>query len=222
MPHYEAVIFDLDGTLLDTVADIADAVNQALEAYGWNPQSLEKYRELVGAGLNELLELLLQDYAYDSSFFQAFRAEVVSAYTQRLTNKTSPYPGVHALLGQLQHQGFPRAVLSNKEHDKAHQMVDHFFRDHQLSPIMGAQPSFPIKPDPTSAVHIAQALALPPERIIYLGDTPTDVQTAQRAGMLPLGVAWGFRPEHELWEAGAYDVLKQPTALLHFLKPERF
>lgn len=218
MSTYKAVIFDLDGTLLDTVHDIADSVNLALESFGWQPYPLYQYRKLVGAGLEELLVSLLGNYAHDEGFFQRFRAEVVSHYTQRLTHKTKPYPGIQPLLRELKEWGIPRAVLSNKAHDKTEQVVNHFFKDHWLKPVVGAQEGVPLKPDPLGAHKIASTLQLAPCQILYVGDTPSDMETARRAGMLPIGVTWGFRPKDELIAGGAYDNLTQPKKLWDYLE----
>jgi phosphoglycolate phosphatase len=221
MPGYKAVIFDLDGTLLDTVADIADAVNLTLEQYGWAAQPIERYRVLVGAGLDELLELILGRHAEDQAFFQAFRDKVVMYYTQRMTSKTRPYSGIEPILQQLQEWQTPKAVLSNKEHEKANHVVNHFFSAKQLAPVVGAQAGVPVKPDPTNAYNIADELGFAPSDILYVGDTPTDIQTARRAGMLPLGVEWGFRPKEELWQEGAHTILAHPEELLNFFRSGR-
>lgn len=218
MGTYKAVIFDLDGTLLDTVQDIADSVNLTLASFGWQPYPLHEYRKLVGAGLEELLVSLLGNHAQDETFFQKFRGEVVSHYTQRLTHKTKPYPGIQTLLGELKEWKIPRAVLSNKAHDKTEQVVNHFFKEHFLSPVVGAQEDVPLKPDPCGAQKIAEKLQLRPGQILYVGDTPSDMETARRAGMLPIGVKWGFRPADELFAGGAYDNLTQPNKLWDYLK----
>ncbi len=218
MTTYKAVIFDLDGTLLDTVRDIADSVNLTLESFGWQPYPLLQYRKLVDAGLEELLESLLGNHVEDEIFFQRFRREVVSHYTQRLTHKTKPYPGIETLLSDLKKWNIPRAVLSNKAHDKTEQVVNHFFKDHFLSPVVGAQENVPLKPDPHGAQKIAEKLQLTAGQILYVGDTPSDMETARRAGMLPIGVTWGFRPEDELIAGGAYDNLTHPNKLWDYLE----
>ena len=217
MPHYRAVVFDLDGTLLDTVQDIADAVNLSLEAYGRHPLPLQQYRKLVGAGLEELLISILGNHARDETFFEAFRQAVVDRYNQRLTHKTQPYPGISELLASLCNSRIPRAVLSNKAHDKTTLVVDHFFSSHWLNPVLGAREGQPLKPDPSGALEIAQGFGIEPGDILYVGDTPSDMETARRSGMLPLGVAWGFRPVKELKEGGAKGVLLHPRHLWDFL-----
>lgn len=217
MGHYRAVVFDLDGTLLDTVQDIAEAVNRSLAAFGWPEQPLSLYRKLVGAGLGDLLFDVLGPYAHSDSFFKAFREHVVSEYALRLTHKTEPYPGICALLGELCHCNIPRAVLSNKAHDKTIHLVDHYFRNNQLNPVLGAREGQPLKPEPTGAREVAKRLALDPDQLLYVGDTPSDMETARRAGMLPLGVSWGFRPENELKESGAFAILREPAHVWDYL-----
>ncbi len=214
---YKGVIFDLDGTLLDTAEDIADSVNQALQEYGLATYALAKYKELVGAGLDQLLNDVLGEKINDREFFNAFKQRVRSIYRERWHVKSRPYEGIPELLDELMHKRLPRAVLSNKYHEGTTMIVEHFFKHWQMNPVMGARDGMPLKPDPTPAIEIARLMNVKPEYLIYLGDTGSDIQTAIKAGMLPLGVDWGFRPVEELEKAGAKDIVRTPQDILAFL-----
>lgn len=214
---YQGVIFDLDGTLLDTVEDIADSVNHALEEFGLPTYQLANYKGLVGAGLDQLLNDVLEEKANDRDFFNAFKKRVRNIYRERWHLKSRPYEGIPELLEQLKTMRLPRAVLSNKYHEGTTMIVDHFFRQWQMNPVMGSRDGMPLKPDPTPAMEMARLMEMKPEYLIYLGDTGSDIQTAIKAGMLPIGVDWGFRPVKELKEAGAKDVIRTPQDILAFL-----
>ena len=215
---YQGVIFDLDGTLLNTIEDIAYAVNSVLEEKGWAPRPLTEYQYLVGAGLDQLLGDILGEKAADTDFYEAFKTRVRSVYSENWHQKSHPYNGIPHLLTQLQAHNVPRAVLSNKYHYGTQKIVEHFFDEWELHPVMGARDGMPLKPDPTAVLDIARQLDHPPEKLIYVGDTASDIQTAIRAGMLPLGVQWGFRPEEELVQAGAKAILTSPSEILTYFK----
>ncbi len=214
---YQGIIFDLDGTLLDTVEDIADSVNHVLEEFGMEPRNLKDYHQLVGAGLDQLLIDLLGEKVNDKAFYEPFKKRVKAIYQQRWHVKSRPYPGIHELLDHLKAKELPRSVLSNKYQEGTTAIVNHFFSKWALNPIMGARDGIPLKPDPTAALEIARQKNLPPEYWLYVGDTPSDIQMALRAGMLPVGVKWGFRPEEELTKAGAKNFLAHPEDLLAYL-----
>ena len=211
---YKAVIFDLDGTLLDTVEDIADSVNLVLNKYGWAEYGLDEYKRLVGAGLDELIKDVLGKKALDDKLFRDFKEEVREHYRQRWHYKSKPYAGIPELLDQLEERSTPKAILSNKYHEGTSTIVRYFFQNWRFDQVYGARDGLPIKPDPTAAWDIARQLDIPSEQIIYLGDTPSDMKTAVNAGMLPVGAGWGFRPKAELQKAGAFEVLEKPADLL--------
>jgi phosphoglycolate phosphatase len=211
------VLFDLDGTLLDTLADIARAANAALRRLGFPPHPVENYRYLVGDGAGCLARRVLGEAGNDEAMVERCRLAIAEEYQTRWSQNTRAYPGIPELLSELGARGVPMAVLSNKPHDATTAVVDYFFPGKPFRIVRGAQPGIPIKPDPTAALRIAQELGIEPGRFIYLGDTDTDMRTAVAAGMFPTGALWGFRTAEELTAAGARTLLKTPLKLLNLL-----
>lgn len=221
MPRYlssdmtpRALIFDLDGTLADTVEDIAAAVNRALVHHGAAPHPLSAFRDFVGAGAENLLARALGEGS------PLPLAEVLATYrefyAEEMFSRSRPFPGVEALLEALLSCGHALAVLSNKPHPATVRMVEGLFGRFRLEPVFGERPGVPRKPDPRAALEIAARLHCPPEACLFVGDTGIDMETATRAGMVPVGVTWGFRPE-ELQAAGARHLVDTPQDILRLL-----
>jgi phosphoglycolate phosphatase len=215
-----AAIFDLDGTLLDTLADIADAMNAALERMGFPGHETTAYRYLTGDGVRALAERSVPELAKDETTVAACIQEFRLEYAYRWGAKTRPYPGIPELLAELAGRQIKLSVLSNKLDEFARQAVRDFLPGFDFSFIIGAKPDLPPKPDPAGALVIASGLRIPPSQIIYLGDTGVDIQTAVRAGMFPVGALWGFRDEKELRDNGARAVIGSPQELLGLICPE--
>ncbi len=208
------VIFDLDGTLADTLRDIAAAMEHVLRERGLPGHDEAAYARFVGEGARMLVQRALGDRIdREDEVLEAFRAR----YFAHLLGRTRPFPGVEALLAELARRGVPTAVLSNKPHEATEEVVRALFPDHPFLRIVGDRPDYPRKPDPTSALEIAEALHLAPASILFVGDTQTDVGTALAAGMIPIGVRWGMRPAEELKEAGATHLIGEPDELLALL-----
>ncbi len=209
-----AVIFDLDGTLLDTLADLGGCMNRVLDRLGYPTHPLDRYRRFVGDGIEVLARRCLagvtEEEAAVSQVVEAMRRE----YGQRWAESTQPYEGVPELLRDLAARRLPLAVLSNKPHDFTVRMVDHFFPQQPFFAVWGARPQYPRKPSPKAALALAAAMRVAPGDVLYLGDTDTDMRTAVAARMFPVGVAWGFRPASELVAAGARRVVGSPTGVL--------
>lgn len=215
MPH-QAIIFDLDGTLIDSLADIADSCNRVLAAHGFAEHTLEAYRYFVGDGVRNLwLRILPPEARVEPVLVQCMRAYSAD-YARNWRVKTRPYDGVPDLLHSLAARGMEMAVLSNKPHDFTRQCVEGLLAGHEFAVVLGASPQFPHKPDPASALHVAGRLGVPPADCLYLGDTATDMQTATAAGMYALGALWGFRHADELLAAGARALLPAPGDVLRF------
>ncbi len=212
-----AVLFDLDGTLLDTLADIAGAANAALKHLGFPPHPVENYRYLVGDGAGCLARRILGEAGDDEAMVERCRLAIAEEYQTRWSQNTRAYAGIAELLAGLGARGVPMVVLSNKPHDATTSVVEFFFPGKPFRIVRGAQPGVPIKPDPTAALRIAQELSIEPGRFIYLGDTDTDMRTAVAAGMFPAGALWGFRTGEELTASGARVLLKTPLELLTLL-----
>lgn len=210
------MIFDLDGTLVDTLADVAAAMNLALQERGLEPRALAIYRRFVGEGVERLVTLLLGEAA-DPALIVAVAEGYRRIYPARMLLQSQPYPGVRALLAALQARGVPLAVLSNKPHVDTRAMVEALFPGVFLEQrVIGQRADRPRKPDPTVALQLAAELNVAPESCLFVGDTPVDVRTAQAAGMWPIGVAWGFRPLDELIGLGAVPVA-DPAEILGLL-----
>jgi len=214
---FQAAVFDLDGTLLDTLADIADAMNAALERMGLPDHVTTAYRYLTGDGVRALAERSIPEKAKDETMVAACIREFRSEYAGRWGTKTRPYPEIPGLLSNLIQRGIKLNVLSNKLEEFTVRAVRDFLPGFEFSFIIGAKPDLPQKPDPAGALLIASGLRIPPADIIYLGDTGVDMETAVRAGMFPVGALWGFRDEKELREHGAKAVIGSPPELLGFV-----
>lgn len=213
--QYKAVIFDLDGTLVDSLADLSDSVNLMLESYGFPTHEMEKYRYFVGNGSKKLMERTLpRDKAASAEFVEEALAKYKAIYKERLLEKTRPYNGVRELLAELKSRGIPLAVCTNKHNDAALTIVKILFAPGTFEEVLGDRPGFPKKPNPATPLEIASHLGVKPDEVAYLGDTSVDMETAVHAGFLPVGVLWGFRPEEELVKSGAKVLLKAPLELL--------
>ena len=212
---YRAAIIDLDGTLIDSIADLADSANDMLAFYGFPQHSLEEYRYFVGNGPRKLMERCLpQEQASDVAFVDEALARYNRCYSEHLLNKTKPYEGILPMLGTLQQKNIPLAICTNKQQFASDAIVAKLFPVGMFRENIGDQEGMPRKPDPTKVLRIAKHFGVKPDEVAYLGDTSTDMETAKNAGFLPIGVTWGFRPREELVENGAKILLDHPMELL--------
>lgn len=213
-----AVLFDLDGTLLDSLADIGESMNLALQSLGFAQHTLDRYRRFVGDGVVMLARRALPagcgDEATVAACVEAFR----QAYAPRSSLRTRPYEGVPELLDALAGLGLRMAVLSNKPHEATTVLVARLLDRWNFDPVFGERQGVPRKPDPAAALEAAALLGLEPGDVLYVGDTPTDVATALAAGMPLVAAAWGFRDEDELRAAGATRVARVPADVLDALR----
>lgn len=217
MTHPRAVLFDLDGTLLDTLDDIADSMNATLEQMGAPVHPASSYARFIGEGVELLVQRALPS---DMALDEVLRRGVVqmrSHYARRWDNKTRPYAGIPELLDELARRGLTLAILSNKPHDFTRRIVEKLLARWRFEPTLGSREGVPKKPDPTVALEIARQHGIAPAAWLYLGDTPTDMKTAVAAGMLPVGVLWGFRGADELTGSGARHLIARPDSLLDLL-----
>ncbi len=215
---YRAVAFDLDGTLLNTLEDLANATNEALAAAGYPTHPVTAYRQFVGSGLQTLVRRALPA---GSAVSPESLAELVRRtgdnYARDWAVTTRPYPGIRELLEELRRRDVPLAVVTNKPHDWTLSMLGHFFPENPFQTVQGAMPGLPHKPDPTGARNTAQRLGLPTESIAFVGDSDVDMLTAHNAGMGAFGVAWGFRGAEELRRAGADRIITNPLEILELV-----
>lgn len=214
-----AIIFDLDGTLLDTLQDLADSTNAALRQMGHPPHPTEDYKQFVGDGVVKLAQRALPPQRQnDEDHVMELVARTRKEYGERWNATTGPYPGVGNLLDALQQRSNPFAVFSNKPDDFTRLCVRELLGKWEFAEVRGQRDGTPPKPDPAGALAVAKAMERDPAEILYLGDTNTDMQTAVAAGFHPIGALWGFRGEAELRESGAADLLRTPTDLLSLLQ----
>lgn len=208
-------MFDLDGTLIDALWDIADSANRVLSHYSLPTISLDRYRYLVGHGAEHLIRQALGPDHQDKlpEALQLYR----TYYLKHMYDHTRPYEGIPELLDALQARGVRLAVLSNKPHNATVQIVGRLLERWRFDQVYGQREGVPIKPDPAAAIQIAQTLAIPPDQWLYVGDTRVDMLTGKAAGMFTVGVTWGFRPEAELRESHADAIIHQPLQLLEWL-----
>ena len=210
-----AVIFDLDGTLVDTLSDIANACNHVLEGAGYPTHPLDAYRGFVGGGARVLVERALPRDALDQ--VDTILNQFGSHYIDNLIVDSLPYPGIVELLSELTSRPIPIAILSNKPHDMVTEIAAALFSDVPFVGVHGQKPDVPKKPNPTAVVALAHEMGLSPANIAYVGDSDVDIDTALAADMLAVGVAWGFRGAPELEARGAAHILQTPSDLLDIL-----
>ena len=214
---FKCVIFDLDGTLLDTLEDLANSGNQALAAHNFPEHPVDAYRYFVGDGLSTLIQRILPQDQQTEAVCNRVESSFLEDYSQNWNVQSGIYTGVDTMLNGLQQAGLPLAILSNKPQDFTVACVEQMLSNWQFSPVLGARSGIAKKPDPVGAMEIAKRLDIAPSEILYLGDTATDMETANRAGMYPVGAAWGFRTVEELRESGAAKIIHTPEALLELL-----
>ena len=213
----EAVIFDLDGTLLDTLQDLTDAVNGVLRRSGFPEHGLEAYRYFVGDGMEDLARRALPEKYRDEATVTGFVTAIMEEYGQRWPDHTGPFEGIPELLDALTARRIRMAILTNKPDDSTRVMVSKLLPRWQFHIILGATPSLPKKPDPQGASQIADYLNLPSQAFLYVGDSDIDMKTASAAGMYAVGVLWGFRTADELIRSGAKVLIDRPLELLELL-----
>lgn len=218
-------IFDLDGTLLNTISDLGTACNHALAAFGFPLHSLDEYPHLVGNGVNRLIERALPAGHKDEATVLSLREVFVPYYDTHNCVHTQPYKGIPELLRTLKQRGFRLAVASNKYQAATAQLVEHFFPD-TFDVVFGERPNVPRKPDPQivrdiltrlSTINSQPSTSLNTQLIIYIGDSLVDVQTARNAGLPVIACTWGFCSEKELEAARPDYLARHPADILSFI-----
>ncbi|MBP5647018.1 MAG: HAD-IA family hydrolase [Bacteroidaceae bacterium] len=204
------VIFDLDGTLLNTIADLGNAANHTLAELGLAQHTLDEYRLMVGNGMRKLImRALPEEKVHDDAFVDNTLAAFLSYYANHIDIHTKPYPGIPELIFALYTDGFRLAVASNKIQTGAEKLIEKFFPGIDFVAVMGNSPDYPLKPDAAVVDYIMRKAGTDRNHTIMVGDSGTDIQTARNAGIPIIAVSWGFRPRHELTAADfiADDVL---------------
>lgn len=212
--RFQAAIFDLDGTLLDTLEDLGRSMNRVLSRLGLPEHPLDKYRYFVGEGAAILVTRALPEHLRSEEQIEEARQLFFKDYARHWMDNTGPYRGVPEMLDALSGAGLKMGVLSNKPHDFTLACVERFLRPQMFHVVWGDRPGVPRKPNPEGALAMARELGADPSRCLYVGDTSIDMKTAVSAGMFPVGVLWGFRDEDELRQSGAEVVISRPEELL--------
>jgi phosphoglycolate phosphatase len=215
---HSAVLFDLDGTLLDTLEDLGDSMNAALAALGYPQHPMGSYRYFVGDGVRNLvLRALPEQVRGDAAAVDRAVPLMRAEYARRSTQKTRLYDGVAEMLDGLMARGVKLSILSNKPHPATLEVVGHYLSRWTFGAVLGQRPGVPIKPDAGAALEVCRILSLPAGAFLYLGDTNTDMQTARAAGMFAVGAVWGFRTAEELCAAGAAALAVRPIEVLDLI-----
>ena len=210
----QLVIFDLDGTLLNTIADLAAAANHALGALGLPVRSQAECQSFVGNGVGKLLERALPEGKKTPEYMAKIRPAFFEYYDKHLADATLPYTGMAQLLAQLQKRGIKLAVASNKYQSATERLVKHFFPDIHFTAVLGQREGIPVKPDPAIVNDILFAAGCAREDVLYVGDSDVDMQTAKNAGVRVCGVLWGFRTREVLAEYQPDYLTATPNEIL--------
>lgn len=211
------VIFDLDGTLLNTIADLGTAANHTLQELGLPQHTLDEYRLMVGNGMRKLIMRALPDQkAADDAFVDSTLAAFLEYYADHIDVHTTPYPGIPELISALSTQGYRLAVASNKIQAGAERLIARFFPETDFVAVMGNSPIYPLKPDAAVVEYIMSKAGTDKTHTIMVGDSGTDIQTARNAGIPIIAVSWGFRPRHEL--TAADNIADNTNQLLNLIE----
>ena len=211
---FSAVVFDLDGTLLDTIDDLADTGNHILSEEGLSPVPVALYRQFVGRGLRHLIACLLEHHHADALDIGMMTRRFSDEYLKRLFSRTKPYDGIEEMLWRLESAGVSLSVLSNKSDALVRELVLHYFPRVSFAAVMGASPVYPRKPAPDAAHVCARAMNCRPHETAFLGDSGIDMETARGSGMYAIGAGWGFRDTDELLRHGAARIVFHPLEVL--------
>jgi phosphoglycolate phosphatase len=214
MNNFKAVVFDLDGTLLDTIDDLGNSMNTVLASMGYPLHTIPEYKYFIGKGLRNLVTSVLPPEARDEKTIEHCLDKMFQEYGGRWGEMTLPYPGITELLDELTSRGIRLAILSNKAHLITMKVFDKYLSRWTFDAVFGERPGIPRKPDPTVAFEIIEMMQIPAGEIVYLGDSGSDMETANSAGMYAVGALWGFRNAEELMEHGAKLMIQSPEELL--------
>lgn len=213
----KAIIFDLDGTLIDSLTDIALCANEVLKEFNLPTHEIEDYKKFVGGGALFLMKNCSPNNTSEEEIYKLFE-KFKEIYDSAIYSNTKPYNGVYELLDELTKQEFKIGILSNKPHEFTLKYVQKFFHKYNLQEIHGQKENIPKKPNPTGAINIANEFNISCEDTLFVGDSDVDMQTATNANMIAVGVEWGFRTVEELKENGANHIVRTPLEILHLLK----
>ena len=215
----KAVLFDLDGTLANSLKDLADATNYALAVEGYPLREVEEFKMFAGDGIPKMLERALPEGYKDAKTLERVQKNFLKHYSVHYADSTCSYSGVDKLLRELQDLGMIIAVVTNKAQDMADLVVKKLYGD-TFKYIFGKREGVPAKPDPTLTLIAMEELGVKPCECVFLGDSGMDVLTAVNSGALPVGELWGFRGKEELLANGAKYIINEPSELLSIIKEQ--
>lgn len=210
----QTVIFDLDGTLLNTIEDLGVSVNHALESMGYPTHAIETYPSMVGNGVRKLISRALPAEARNPQIIDRMLVHFREHYDEHCTDTTSPYPGIERIVGLLSDKGVNLCVTSNKYQSAVTTIIHHFFPDANWKAVLGTTPGMPRKPDPSIVFEALNLCPTPKKDVLYVGDSGIDMETARRACVESVGVTWGFRHVQELRDAYADHIVSDPDDIL--------
>lgn len=214
--QFTTMIFDLDGTLIDSLLDIADAANKTLESMKYPIHPVDAYRQFVGDGLLTLAQRIAPEHTKEDKIAEIVKMFKVH-YDRNWDLHTRPYPGIMDMLQKVAESGINTAVLSNKPDEFTRICAARFFPDIAFGQVFGNRKQVPKKPDPKAALELAAHFQTPPESCLFVGDSRVDIMTGKAAGMTSMGVTWGFRERRELEEAGADIIVDSPADIVSFV-----
>ena len=218
---YQLVIFDLDGTLLNTVADLAASTNFVLKKNGFPQHEISEFYFYIGNGINKLFERALPEGEKNDENILKLRKDFLHHYDNHNTDLTIPYDGIDKLLKNLQKKGINMAVASNKYHSGTVKLINHYFPDISFSAILGQREGVPVKPDPAIVNEILSLTGIKSENTLYVGDSGVDMETANNSGVTAIGVTWGFRPKSELEMFSPAYIVNHPDEILKKLRARK-
>ncbi len=210
------VLFDLDGTLLNTLDDLANAVNYALEKFGYPTHQIEKYKKFVGNGMKNLINRAVPEEIKNTEIEKQILASFMERYSAHSTDLTCPYEGIEELIDTLKSKGIKIGMVTNKAHKEAVAIMDKYFSG-KFDYIIGNSEKFPLKPNPQVALYALENMGCTPEESIFIGDSGVDMETGKNGGFYPVGVLWGFREREELETHGAKAIISHPSELQKIL-----
>ena len=215
---YKTVLFDLDGTLLNTIDDLADSANRVCAAHGWPQHTAAEYCYFVGNGIPKLVERFSPEQARTPGQLEATLAQFTARYDAHKEDKTAPYPGIPELLDKLTSAGIQCAVFSNKADPLCGKIIQHYFGSGTFAAVRGSRPGVPTKPDPAGLYQLMEQIGADPAATLFVGDSDVDILMGHNAGLPAMGALWGFRGRAELTAAGADALAAVPEDIFAYIQ----
>lgn len=216
----KTILFDLDGTLLNTIEDLADAGNWVCEQNGWATFTVEQFKHMVGNGIPKLVERFSPESARTPERLAATLAQFTARYDAHKEDKTAPYPGIPELLKALAEEGIQCAVFSNKADALCGKIITHYFGETCFAAVRGSRPGVPTKPDPAGLYSLMEQIGAERGSTLFVGDSDVDIMTGHNAGLPAMGALWGFRGRAELTAAGADALAAVPGDILAYIREQ--